>query len=518
MKHVTIRNAIRGLAALALMVGGALAMPAVFAAGPAEAASGGVVTVGYDMSATINPISFDPIEFNSSACCYSYDWPIYAGLLRETPSGAYVPDLASSVTIPDSSTLDITLRPGLVYSNGATLDAAAVKAGFERNLTNPHTGAWDGVMYNISSIDVTGTDSIVMHFNQPVAATFYPLLADQESFMALPTGPSSGTPNTNIVGAGPFMLKSYVAGEHIELVKNPRYWNAKSIPAAGITFINVPSGPQQLNALQSGLVDIEGIPVSDLPELKSLTNLQTTSTFPDANYYFVPVCKSTGPLASLKVREALNYATNRNAINSALLFGKGQPAWSLFPTSSSFFDKSLNGYYAYNLKKAKQLLKQAGYPHGFSTSLIPLPETDTDQLATVLQAQWKQIGVNLQIVQSSNYVTDLYADHKAAMGLNPSGLPGIEKLTTQFIPGSIGDICGYNSPTLNSITKEIESLPPTSPKLKSAWIAAQDYVIKNALGIYVDYSPLVTGAAKSVKHLQEVPYVGGVLNFWTVSV
>lgn len=59
-------------------------------------------------------------------------------------------------------------------------------------------------------------------------------------------------------------------------------------------------------------------------------------------------------------------------------------------------------------------------------SIMALPESDTDQLATVLQAQWEQIGMSVQIVSTSNYVTDLHQDHKAAMGLNPSGLPGIE--------------------------------------------------------------------------------------------
>jgi peptide/nickel transport system substrate-binding protein len=223
-------------------------------------------------------------------------------------------------------------------------------------------------------------------------------------------------------------------------------------------------------------------------------------------------------LANLKVREAMSYAINRVAINNALYFSKGEPAWSLFPTGANFYDTSLTNYYAYNPKKAKQLLAQAGYPHGFSTTIIPLPEASNQQLATVLQAQWKQIGISVQIVQSSNYVTDLYQDHKAAMGLNPSGLPGIEKLTTQFVPGSVGDICNYSNPTLNSITSQIQALPPTSPKLKSEWVAAQDFIIKNALGFYVDYSPNVTGASKSVKHLQVIPYVGGPINFWEVSV
>ena len=489
--------------------------------GPAAAASSGqygVLTDGYDLSAQINPIEFDPTQFSSSACCFGYDWPIYAGLLRETASGAYVPDLASAVTVPNPTTIDITLRPGLVYSNGTPLDANAVKAGWERNMTNPHPGVWDQSFSDISSIDVTGADSLVLTFSQPVASTFYSHLADQESFMALPTGPGSSNPNENVVGAGPFILKSYVQGEKIVLVKNPKYWDAKAIHLAGITFVDVPPGPQQLTTVESGLVDVGGIPDNDIPALKNLPNLQSTSLFPDASYYFVPICKASGPLANVKVRQALNYATNRVAINSALFFGKGEPAWSIFPSSSSDYDSALTNDYAYNVKKAKQLLTEAGYPHGFSTSLMPLPQAENTQLATVLQQQWKQIGVNLQIVQASNYVTDLYTDNKAQMGLNPEGLPGIQKLTTQYIPGDVGDLCNYNNPTLNNLTKEVEALPPSSPKLRSVWIQIQKFVAENALSIYVDYAPEVTVAKKDVTHLQVIPYVGGVTNYWSVSV
>ena len=509
--------------ALAVMAAGLMLSAQVLVAGgdPAGAASGGkygTLTTGYDLSETINPIEFDPTQLTSSACCMEYDWPIYAGLLRETDSGALVPDLASAATVASPTTLDITVRPGVVYSNGTPLNAAAVKAGFERNLTNPHPGVWDQSMSEISSIDVTGTDSLVMTFSQPVASTFYPLLADQESFMALPTGPSSANPNENVVGAGPFILKSYAQGQSIVLVKNPRYWDASAIHLAGIKFLNVPNGPQQLTSLESGLVEVEGIPDNDIPALDAQSNLQTNSLFPDASYFFVPICKASGPLANVKVRQALNFATDRTAINNALLYGKGEPAWSIFPSSSSFYDKSLTNVYAFNLKKAKQLLAQAGYPHGFSTTLMPLPEPQNDQLATVLQQEWKQIGVSLQIVQASNYVTDLYTDNKAQMGLNPEGLPGIEKLTTQYIPGDVGDLCDYNNPTLNALTKEVEALPPSSPKLKKVWTTIQDFVIKNALSIYVDYAPVVTGASKNVKNIENIPYVGGILNYWNVSV
>jgi peptide/nickel transport system substrate-binding protein len=489
-------------------------------AGTAGAASRqpGVLTTGYDFSQNTIPVEFDPAEFTTSACCFYYDWPIYAGLLRETSSGSYVPDLASAVTVPNSTTIDITLRPGLVYSNGATLDANAVKTGWERNMTNPHPGVWDQSFSEISAINVTSPTSIVLAFSQPVASSFYPHLADQESFIALPTGQNSGSPNESIVGAGPFLLKSYVQGQKIVLVKNPKYWNAKAIHLAGITFTDVPAGPQQLNALRTGLVDAERLPNSDVSALKSLPSLQSVSAYVDAGYYFVPICETAGALANVKVRQALNYATNRVAINNALLFGKGQPAWSLFPSSSVYYDKALTNYYAFSLKKAKQLLAQAGYPHGFSTSLMPLPSPEDLQLATVLQQEWKQIGVNVRIIQSSNYVTDLYADNKAQLGLNPEGLPGIQKLTTQYILGDIGDLCQYNNPTLNSLTAQVEALPPSSPKLRSVWIQIQNFVIKNALSVYVDYAPLVTAANKSVKHLQVIPYPASILNYWVISV
>jgi peptide/nickel transport system substrate-binding protein len=357
-----------------------------------------------------------------------------------------------------------------------------------------------------------------MTFSQPVASTFYPLLADQESFMALPTGSASANPNLNLVGAGPFMLKSYAQGQSIVLVKNPKYWDASAIHLTGVTFVNVPTGPQQLNSLESGLVDVEGIPDSDIPALKAQTKLQSSSAFPDASYFFVPICTASGPLANVKVRQALNFATNRVAINNALLYGKGQPAWSIFPTTSSFYDNALTNVYAYNPTKAKALLAQAGYPHGFSTSIMPLPEPQDDQLATVLQQEWKQIGVTLSIVQTSNYVTDFYTLKKAQMGLNPEGLPGIQKITTEYIPGDVGDTCGYSSPTLNALTKQLEALPPSSPELKSIWTKIQLFVIHNALTVYIVYAPEVTGAQKDVTGVQNIPYVGGVLNYWGVSV
>ncbi len=485
---------------------------------PGSAATPGGLTVGLDLTGNGIPTEFDPVQYTGPAGFFSYNWPIYAGLLRETPSGAYVPDLASKVVVADPSTINVTLRPGLVFSNGTLLDATAVKSALERDLTNRNPGGIDSTVQALSSVDVGGSDSLVLHFSQPVAATFYPLLAGQETFLALPTGASNGATNTNVVGAGPFTLKSFAAGQKIVLVKNPRYWDAKSIRLPGITFVNVPAGPQQINAVRAGTVDVEtGIPSSDVPAVQGAQGLQLNSTFNNGNVFYASVCKSSGPLANLKVRQALNIALDRATINKALFGGTAQPAWSIIPSSGAYYDKSLSNIYAYNPQKAKKLLAQAGYPHGFTLTMMPWPDTQTDQMATVLQSQWKKIGVTTTIVQTSNYVTDLFQDNKAEIGLNPATLSGVQEITSGYVPGAVGNLCGYTNPTLDALANKLQATAPTSPELPAVWHQVEDFIAKNALSVYVVFWPIVTVASTAVKHLQVIPAPGGVLNYWSAS-
>src|SRR5439155_1646072 len=117
--------------------------------------------------------------------------------------------------------------------------------------------------------------SLVLHFSQPTASTFYPLLADQDSFIVSPTAGAAGNADTAPVGAGPFRLKKFVAGDQIVLDKNPRYWDAPSIKLAGITFVNVALGPQQVNALKSDLVNVTtGLAPNTIPALEGAGSLQ----------------------------------------------------------------------------------------------------------------------------------------------------------------------------------------------------------------------------------------------------
>jgi ABC-type transport system substrate-binding protein len=483
------------------------------------ASPGATLRVGQDLSGTsVGPVHFDPAEFTVAAGYYSYTWPIYAGLLRLTPNGKYVPDLASKVTVPDPQTIEITLRPKLVFSDGTTLDADAVKAGIERNLGTANKGAFNASLFAISSIDVNSPQSLTLHFSSPAASTFYPQLADQDTFIVSPAAAAAGDVESNPVGAGPFALKKFAAGDQIVLTKNPRYWNAKAIKLDGITFVNVTAGPQQINALKSNLVDaITGLAPSTVPALKGSGSLQVKSSFQDGQFLWMPMCKADGPLADEKVRQALSYAVDREAINKALLYGEGEPAWSLFPSDNALYDKGLTDVYPYNTKKAAKLLQQAGYGDGFSTSVVALPSPITNQVAQVVQEQWKKIGVDVEIVPTTDYVNDFYVRHVADIGIVPSTRTGLNKVTGPYEPGSIGNACGYSNPTLHELVAKAQSLPPDSPELKQVWDDMQQFVIGNALSVYLDFTPVVAAASTNVQHLATIPYIGSVLDYWSIS-
>lgn len=493
-------------------------MDARGAHGAAE--GGGMLRVGQDLSgSSVGPVHFDPTEFTVAAGYFPYTWPIYAGLLRLTPSGSYVPDLASKVTVTDPQTIDITLRPKLVFSDGTTLDAAAVKAGIERNQGTSNQAGFNAALFEISSIDVTDPQSLTLHFSTPVASTFYPQLADQDTFIVSPKAAAGGDLEANPVGAGPFALATFTAGDQIVLKKNPRYWNAKSIKLSGITYVNVTPGPQQINALKSSLVDaITGLAPNTVPALKASGSLQVKSSFQDGQFLWMPICKESGPLAKEQVRQALSSAIDREAINQALLFGQGEPAWTLFASDNALYDKSLTDVYAYNTKKATKLLAQAGYPDGFKTSVVALPSPITNQVAQVVQEQWKKINVDVEIVPTTDYVNDYYVRHVAEIGLVPSTRTGLNKITGPYEPGSIGNACGYSDPTLHDLVLKAQALPPDSPELKQVWDEMQQFVIHNALSVYLDFTPVVAAGSTKVQHLATIPYIGSVLDFWGMSI
>jgi peptide/nickel transport system substrate-binding protein len=501
---------------------------AIVGAGASAAASssgsGGTVKWGLDLSqAADGPIVFDPTQAQAVAAQEAWLLPIYDSLLRTSPNGSLVPGLASSVTVVNGQTLSVRLRAGVKFSDGAPFDAEAVKAGILRNEEAPNHGQFSTQLYDLSSIDVDSPLSLTIHLSQPVAAAFYPLLAAPETYIVSPRAATEGSVNLNTapVGAGPFLLKRYVPNEEIVLVKNPTYFAASSIKVHEIDIVSVPTGPQQVDALEAGQIDTGQVPLGDLATVKNGSfNVQTVQSV--GSMVWMPICKTTAPFDNARVRQALSYGIDRKAINVGVLQGTGAPQWSLWPPGNRLAPKALDRFYAYNPKKARQLLAQAGH-RSLSASVLVLPGVPVLQrVAQVLQAQWKAIGVTLTIGESSNFVTDLYTDHEAPLGLIseiPAGPTGLQMLDRLFVPGAIGDLCNYNNPALDTIATQLNAATPASPQYTALWNAAQQIIVKQGLAIFLNALPIIEVSDAKLKGNPWLPSTFfPILNYWQVSV
>lgn len=508
---------------LAAAVVGAMAAPLAACGASGSAAgtgsAGGVLKLASAIAGTgAGTVHLDPAKFITYGYEYRYAWPIYGGLLRPTADGTYVPDLAKSATVTSPTTISVELRPGLTFSDGEKLDANAVKAGVQRNLATTNKGAFNPLFFDISSIDVQSATSLTIHLSQPVAGGFLPQLADEGFFIVAPKAAASGTDETAPVGAGPFMFKSEQPGQEITIVKNPRYWDAKSIRLSEVDFVNSDFGPQTVNQFSSGQINgVVGLPAADVSAVKAAGG-SAKALFEDSQYLAVNLCKSSGPLADPRVRQALSYATDRSAINTGLLQGQGQPMTALWSSASPWYasgnDTSL---FDYNPTKAKSLLAQAGYPKGFSTTIAAAPDGPlSTQAAQVLQSEWAQIGVRLTIVQSTNFYADVLSKHIVQTFVGSSGSAGLSKVTTFFSPQSFADFCGYSNPELNSLVSQAQTQVAGTPAAKSIAAKIQNLVLGNALAIYIALRPYVIATTGGANLPVVTPPNGGapVADFW----
>ena len=449
-------------------------------------------TLRYAFDFTQSPLIFDPAKATVYDTGVVFGQLLYDSLLRQQPNGALTPELATSATIVNPETISVTLRPGVKFQDGTPLNAAAVQFTIDRNLAAKSI-AFPPEFSDISSVDVDGNLGLTLHLSGPDAGAVYPDLAGLETMPVSPAAVARNDPNpvTNPLGAGPFRVKQYVPDQSLLLAKSSTYWNAKDIKLGAVEFVQATAGtPAAINELKAGTVDVITSDPTQLDALKGGGIETSTASSPTSKLYF-PLCTTQSPLDNLKVRQALNYGLNKTAINTALAGGKGEPASALVPSTSNLYPANLTNYYAYNPTKAKKLLAEAGYAKGLTLTMIPTPMPVTQTLAEIAQQEWKQIGVNLEIKTSSNFVQDVFVNHIVDLTDSNVDRSGLDAISFLYTPGHLGDLCGYQNPTLTSMINQISALAPTNPQYVKLWQAAQDFVVKNALDVWGIWLPTV---------------------------
>jgi peptide/nickel transport system substrate-binding protein len=220
----------------------------------------------------------------------------------------------------------------------------------------------------------------------------------------------------NPVGTGPFKFVEWKQNDRIVLEKNENYWQ-KGLPKLNkLIFRVIPENSARMNALVNGEIDVmDGLNNSDEANIKSNDKLQVIKR-PSMNVGYLGFTVNRPPFDNKLVRQALNYAIDKEAIINAFYGGQAIPAVNAMPPSIEGYNDSVKDY-PYDLEKAKALLKEAGFANGFEMDLWAMPVArpympEGMKVAEVIQESFSKIGVKAKI-QSVDWAT--YLD-KAAKG------------------------------------------------------------------------------------------------------
>jgi peptide/nickel transport system substrate-binding protein len=402
--------------ALALLIAAALALPLV--ARPVQAATrGGTLVFGR----AIESQYLDPVHTAQNADIW-LALNLYDTLLQPSADGKTVePGLAQSWKVSDDGkTITFTMRPGLKFADGSTLAPSDVKWSLDRARTKESGGEFQFLLASIASIDTSGDDTVVLHMAHadPVIlqalATFNAGIMPEKLLMAAPGATLDDKSKAfadHPIGSGPFMLKSWQRNTEMVMVRNPYYWkpgaDGQNLPYLdAIRFVIIPDDATRVLKLRAGELDIaEFIPYSRVTELKADPKLNMV-LFPAAqvNYFAFnarPALKdgTKNPLGDVRVRQALNYATDKEALIQVVTYGAGTPEHSFMPMSTPL-SYDAGPLYPYDMAKAKALLAEAGYASGFDiTCMVLAGSADDAAKVTTLQQLWAPLGVHLKVEQ-----------------------------------------------------------------------------------------------------------------------
>jgi ABC-type transport system substrate-binding protein len=449
---------------------------------------------------------FDPASLRATANPTPRLWMdlIYGTMIIQTPDGKGRPGLATKAVAVDPSTVEITLREGVKFSDGSPLNADAVKAAWDRLIASNRPFKFSDIQA-MKSVDKIDDKTVRINLSQPVAVDFVNDSLKNSAALGVPSpaGIAAGNLDSKPVGAGPYVLDSYQTGK-VVLKRNPNYYDKASQKLAGYELSDVAIGPPAVSALQTGNVDaIWQFPPDAISTLKA-TNGVVVHGAPSQRTYQVGLCATNGVFANKQARQAIQYAVDRDAINEAVLEGTSAPNQTVLTPTSPYYNKALAQTYKHDPKKAKTLLKKAGVTPGTKVKMLVPSQPPFPALADVLQSQLKEVGIDAEITLTTNYASDAITTKPDmwTITMDPS-LFGLY-WDTQSPPNP----CGYHSDALVTALAATKDPAKTGPQLQSAYDTLQKAALDESVNIVTNAFSLLVANKDKVKGLDVVnsPY------------
>jgi peptide/nickel transport system substrate-binding protein len=388
------RPLLTALVALASLT--ALALAACTAPTP-DMSQGSVAEGEISIATTSTPNSLDPAQLVDGQQSFVWGSVLDTLLARNLVTGELEPNAAESWEYNEDGTeLTLKIREGMTFSDGDPVDANAVAATMTR--TKDTAGLVQPKFTNVTEIEAVDDYTVVVHFSA----------FDPQFLHNLPLGAGAiGDPDTlddsrtatDPVGSGPYTLDtaSTVPGSSYVLTKRDDYWNADAFPFSKVTVKILSDPTATFNALQSGEVDASTVRTELVNQLD--TDTFTINEITAASLVYLDILDRGGEkwpaLGDQRVRQAINYAIDREGIRDGLLGSNAVLTEQIFNPSGDVFDEALNETYPYDPAKGRELVEDAG----FAGETFQIPSTFlSTHFETTLSQAFTDIGLNIEWV------------------------------------------------------------------------------------------------------------------------
>jgi peptide/nickel transport system substrate-binding protein len=445
-----LHNRVAGAMVLALT-----ATLTIFSTAPSQAAAP-VLTV-----ASLSDVkNWDPSQAHLGHPVPLYQ-TVYDTLFLRDSSGTIRPNLATKWYFDSTKLhLKVTLKSGVKFTDGENFDAAAAAVNIMNNKNS--NGPDASQIADISDVTVNSPTTITINFTTPNPGVLN-YLSGSSGFIGAPK--LIGTPSivTAPVGSGPYIFNAGKSSKGSKYVfdANPNYWNKASQKFSSVTWLIMADTTARLNALLSGQVDAALLDVKTASAAKSGGATLHESNVDVSNIMLMDRTGSKNKaLGDIRVRQAINFAFDKEAMLKAVQNGIGSVTDQMFGPASGAYDSALESVYSYDPAKAKALLAQAGYQNGFELSMPNFSFSDPTLQAFISQ-YLAAIGITVKWadISPSNYISDLKAaKYSAAWFQLFQGTPW-EEIKLIATPDATWNTFKVSDPVITSLVAKIQRDP-----------------------------------------------------------
>ncbi|MGY0692396.1 glutathione ABC transporter substrate-binding protein [Virgibacillus sp. FSP13] len=360
--------------------------------GNESGASGGELVIAVLSDAT----QLDPHKGTDIPSANVYHGKIYEGLVKQDKNMEIQPVLATDWEQIDDLTWKFKLREGVKFHDGTDFNAEAVKKTFDRVLSEETASPRASLYEMIEEINIVDDYTVEFKTSYP----FAPLLSNLAHYAGGIISPKAideygAELGQHPVGTGMFKFESWTPGSEIKLSTYDEYWGEKP-NIDSVVFKVVPEDSTRIAMVETGEAHLaEPVPVSEVDRIENSQNMKLNrSDGLGIDYIGFNVEKE--PFDDARVRQAINYAVDKEAIISGVYNNVGTVAKGPMGPGVWGYSENIAGY-SYNIEKAKELLKEAGYEDGFKTTIWTNDNKARMDVAEVVQSQLKGIGIETEI-------------------------------------------------------------------------------------------------------------------------